>query len=130
MDDMTETIRAKIFERYKSVRRFALEAGIPYTTLKSALQNGMGGMAVQTVIDICDRLDIDIRTFGKKKEPAADEGDRHEELLHEITLMLNKMNVEQLNRYLLLMRYAYLPDDEFARLTNLLALAKLPEPKS
>jgi hypothetical protein len=130
MDIITETVQAQIEEKYKSVRQFAIEAGIPYTTLKSALKHGIEGMAVETFIDICDRLDIDLRTFSKKKTPAADEGDRRGELLTEITSMLGKMDAGQLNRYLILMRYAYLPDDEFSRLTKLLELAKLPQLKS
>ena len=130
MDSITETILAKINEKYKSVRQFAIEAGIPYTTLKSALKHGIEGMAAETVIDICDRLDIDLRTFSKKNKPAAGEGSRRDELLTDIISMLGNMDTGQLNRYLILIRYAYLPDDEFSRLTKLLELAKLPPPKS
>lgn len=126
MDGITETILAKIEEKYKSIRQFAIEAGIPYTTLKSALKHGIEGMAVETVIDICDKLDIDLRTFNKKNKPVTGEGDRRSELLSEITFMLKSMDIEQLNRYLVLIRYAYLPDDEFSRMAKLLELAKLP----
>ncbi len=130
MDSITETVLAKIEENYKSIRQFALEAGIPYTTIKSALKHGIEGMAVETVIDICDRLDIDLRTFSKKKPPAAEEGDRRSELLTEITDILKIMDLGQLNRFQILIGYAYLPDDEFSRLTKLLELAKLPQLKS
>lgn len=130
MDCITETVLAKIDEKYKSIRQFAIESGIPYTTLKSALNHGIEGMAVETFIDICDRLDIDLRTFSKKITPAAGEGDRRSELLTEIISMMARMDVGQLNRYLVLIRYAYLPDDEFSRLTKLLEFAKLPPLKS
>lgn len=126
MDDITESVRTKINEKYKSVRQFAIEAGVPYTTLKSALTNGFGGMAVETAIDICDLLGIDLRMFNKKNKPVAGEGDRRKELLDQITSMLGDMDVEQLNHFFILIRYAYLPEDEFLRLTNLLELVKLP----
>ena len=130
MDDITDSVRTRINEKYKSVRQFAIEAGIPYTTLKSALANGIGGMAVETAIDIFDRLGIDISVFNKKNKPVTGEGDRREELINQIASMLGDMDISQLNRFKTLTRYAYLPEDEFLRLTNLLEFAKLPPLKT
>lgn len=60
MDYKTELIKNEIENQYRSVREFAIRVGIPYTTLKSALEKGIGGTAVDTVIKICDELEIDI----------------------------------------------------------------------
>jgi DNA-binding XRE family transcriptional regulator len=51
-----------IFLKYGSVRKFAQDVGIPYSTLKSGLERGLDGMAVETVIKICDALNIKIET--------------------------------------------------------------------
>lgn len=52
----TDTLKALIFAKYKSIRQFALDAEIPYTTVKSGLEKGIGGMAVETVIKMCKAL--------------------------------------------------------------------------
>lgn len=127
MDGITETILEKIRQKYKSIRQFAIDADIPYTTLKSALNNGIEGMAVGTVFAICDKLDIDLRTFNKKITPATIANDKRAKLTQEIMGILDQMDIEQLKRYSVLLRYAYLPEDEFARMTKLLEYAKLLE---
>lgn len=129
MDGTTHLFEERIRRKYKSVRAFAAEAGIPYTTLKSALGKGMAGMAAETFFDLCDRLDIDLRTFSKKNAPSAGGGGEREKLLSDIVSLLEQMDGEQLSRYRVLVRYAYLPEGEFLRLTELLALAKLPPPE-
>ena len=67
----TETLKALIFDKYKSVRQFAIEAGIPYTTVKSGLEKGIGGMAVETVIKMCKVLGttVDELTREDKSQP-------------------------------------------------------------
>ena len=56
--DKTQTLKNEILEQYKSVRQFALELEIPYSTLVTALDRGIDGMAYGTVIRMCDRLHL------------------------------------------------------------------------
>lgn len=58
MDQFTENIRAEIARQYKSVRQFAFAAGIPLSTINSALHNGIGGSSFDTVVEICRVLGI------------------------------------------------------------------------
>ena len=53
-----EILKKEILRQYRSVRQFALEMGIPYSTLVTALERGIEGMAYGTVIKICDRLSL------------------------------------------------------------------------
>jgi hypothetical protein len=53
-----EILKAEILKQYKSVRQFAIEMGIPYSTLVTALDRGIEGMAYGTVIRMCDRLSL------------------------------------------------------------------------
>lgn len=54
-------LRKAILERYPSLRQFALEADIPYTTLLTLLSRGVGGASFDVVIAICKQLEIDPR---------------------------------------------------------------------
>lgn len=63
MDSKSEKLKNIIKSQYPSIRSFADAVGIPYTTLVTALKNGIGGMAVEKVILICEKLNIDIQTF-------------------------------------------------------------------
>ena len=53
-----EILKAEILNQYKSVRQFAIEMEIPYSTLVTALDRGIEGMAYGTVIRMCDRLNL------------------------------------------------------------------------
>lgn len=53
-----QILKKEILLRYKSVRQFAIEMEIPYSTLVTALDRGIEGMAYGTVIRICDRLKL------------------------------------------------------------------------
>ena len=53
-----EILKQEILKQYKSVRQFAIEMEIPYSTLVTALDRGIEGMAYGTVIRICDRLSL------------------------------------------------------------------------
>lgn len=53
-----ETLKAEILSQFKSVRQFAIEMEIPYSTLVTALDRGIEGMAYGTVIKICDKLNL------------------------------------------------------------------------
>lgn len=59
----TNKLRNLILNNYVSINEFAKIAGIPTTTLVSALNKNIGGMAVDRVIKICEILNIDIKTF-------------------------------------------------------------------
>ncbi|MPM62042.1 hypothetical protein SDC9_108908 [bioreactor metagenome] len=59
----TEKLKNIILNRYGSIREFSKIVEIPSTTLTSALDKGIGGMAVDRVIKICEILDINIKTF-------------------------------------------------------------------
>lgn len=61
--DKTEKLKHIILSKYNSVREFSKVVEIPSTTLASALDKGIGGMAVDRIIKICDVLNIDIKTF-------------------------------------------------------------------
>lgn len=61
--DKTEKLKHIILSKYNSVREFSKIVEIPSTTLASALDKGIGGMAVDRIIKICDILNIDIKTF-------------------------------------------------------------------
>lgn len=53
-----EILKTEILRQYKSVRQFAIEMQIPYSTLVTALDRGIEGMAYGTVIRICDKLSL------------------------------------------------------------------------
>lgn len=51
-------IRNLILDRYTSLRQFAYEADIPYSTLMTLLSRGIGGASFDIVIRICKTLGI------------------------------------------------------------------------
>lgn len=53
-----EILKIEILRQYKSVRQFAIDLEIPYSTLVTALDRGIEGMAYGSVIRICDRLGL------------------------------------------------------------------------
>lgn len=63
--DKSEKLKSAILSNYKSIREFSKIVDIPNSTIVSALDNGIGGMAVDKVIKICDVLNLDIKTFDK-----------------------------------------------------------------
>ena len=63
-----EVLKVEILRQYKSVRQFALEMKIPYSTLVTALDRGIGGMAYGTVIMICDKLNLNPVDFTSLEE--------------------------------------------------------------
>ena len=63
MNNLSELVLQEIKKQYKSVRRFAEEMGIPQTTIVSALKNGIGGTAYDTVVKICEKLNIELINY-------------------------------------------------------------------
>ena len=53
-----EILKREILSQYKSVRQFAIDMSIPYSTLVTALDRGIEGMVYGTVIKMCDRLNL------------------------------------------------------------------------
>ena len=58
MDKITQLIKTEIKKQYKSVHKFSKASGIPYSTLSNALSKGIGGTSYETVIKICQMLNI------------------------------------------------------------------------
>lgn len=58
-----ELLKTEILRKYKSVRAFALENGIPYSTLVTGLERGIETMSYDTVIKMCDRLSLNPLDF-------------------------------------------------------------------
>ena len=73
-----EQLKAEILNRYRSVRAFTQSVDIPYSTIDTMLKKGFSGTSIQTMIKICNALDIDIEsieygTLRHKKSPATEE---------------------------------------------------------
>lgn len=58
MDSITRLIKDEIKRQYKSVLQFSEKSGIPYSTLSNALSKGIGGTSYDTVIKICNLLNL------------------------------------------------------------------------
>ncbi|MBQ8267831.1 MAG: helix-turn-helix transcriptional regulator [Clostridia bacterium] len=52
-------LRNIILDRYDSLRAFAHDADIPYSTLMTLLSRDIGGASFDTIIHICNKLNID-----------------------------------------------------------------------
>ncbi len=63
-----EVLKKEILSQYKSVRQFAMEIGIPYSTLVTTLERGVEGMAYGTVIKMCDKLSLNPVDFSSLEE--------------------------------------------------------------
>lgn len=54
-----QKLRNLILDRYSSLRQFAIEADIPYSTLMTLLSRDIGGASFDVIIRICKQLDVD-----------------------------------------------------------------------
>ena len=54
-----QKLRNLILDKYVSLRKFAFEADIPYSSLTTILDRGIAGASFDTVIKICRTLGID-----------------------------------------------------------------------
>ena len=52
-------LRNLILDNYPSLRQFALEADIPYSSLMTILSRGVGGASFDIVMQICKIRQID-----------------------------------------------------------------------
>ena len=56
-------LRNLILDKYPSLRQFALEADIPYSSLMTILSRGVGGASFDVVMQICNKLQIEPSTL-------------------------------------------------------------------
>lgn len=54
-----QKLRNLILDRYPSLRQFAVEADIPYSTLMTLLSRDVGGASFDVIIRICKQLEVD-----------------------------------------------------------------------
>lgn len=104
-----EILKQEILRQYKSVRQFAIEMEIPYSTLVTALDRGIEGMAYGTVIRMCDRLSLNPVDFSSL-ENGEDLGEKIlENRVMQYYVQLNKRGrkkvMEMLEDYCLLDKY-------------------------
>ena len=57
-------LRNLILDNYPSLRQFALEADIPYSSLMTILSRGVGGASFDIVMQICRKLMINPEELG------------------------------------------------------------------
>lgn len=86
-----EILKEEILKQYKSVRQFALEMGIPYSTLVTALDRGIEGMAYGTVIRMCDRLNLNPVDFTPLNQKSLLGGKIMENRVMQYYVRLNKV---------------------------------------
>lgn len=58
-------LRNLILDNYPSLRQFALEADIPYSSLMTILSRGVGGASFDIVMQICRKLMINPEELGR-----------------------------------------------------------------
>ena len=61
MTSREDRLRNLILDKYLSLRQFSIEADIPYSSLMTLLTRGIGGASFDTVVKICNALEIDPR---------------------------------------------------------------------
>ena len=54
-----QLLRNMILDKYVSLRQFSKEADIPYSSLMTLLSRDIGGASFDTVMKICNTLEID-----------------------------------------------------------------------
>lgn len=86
-----EILKEEILKQYKSVRQFALEMEIPYSTLVTALDRGIEGMAYGTVIRMCDRLNLNPVDFTPLNQKSLLGGKIMENRVMQYYVRLNKV---------------------------------------
>ena len=85
----SEKLKSEILTNYKSINQFATEMNIPYTTLASALNGRIEGMAYGTVLSICEKLKLNPIDFTPLSKSTKNNKILDESLL---TYLFNKLN--------------------------------------
>ena len=71
-----ETLMQIIKLKYRSLRNFSIESGIPNSTLNSMFKKGIGGTSFDTVLKVCSLLGVDVYSLsGSAPQMSAE--DRH-----------------------------------------------------
>lgn len=84
-----EILKNEILTQYKSVRQFSTKMNIPYSTLVTALDRGIEGMAYDTVIRICTELSLNPVDFS----PLDEDNDLSQQLATKrVMTAFNKLN--------------------------------------
>lgn len=52
-------LRNRILDRYTSLRQFAIQNDIPYSSVLTILDRGIGGASFDTIMHLCQALDLD-----------------------------------------------------------------------
>ena len=86
-----EILKAEILKQHKSVRQFAIEMEIPYSTLVTALDRGIEGMAYGTVIRMCDKLNLNPVDFSPINQKSLLGGKIMENRVMQYYVKLNKL---------------------------------------
>lgn len=81
-----------ILSKYKSIRIFSKESNIPYTTIVSILERGINRASINTIMQICDFLNIDIDMLVNKE--IVEKNTINDEYIKSITLKIGKLNNE------------------------------------
>ena len=68
-----EFLKMLIKQKGYTIKSFADKIGIPYTSLLSMLNGSIGGAAVESVIKICEELDISVESL-KNEEIGSPQG--------------------------------------------------------
>lgn len=68
--DRSVLLKEAILSKYKSIRAFSIEMEIPYSTLATAMERGIDGMAYGTVIRICEKLNLNPIDFKPLDAPS------------------------------------------------------------
>ena len=89
-----QILKNEILAQYKSVRQFAIEMEMPYSSLISALEKGISGMAYETVIGICKKLGINPIDFSKNKIEDVSSLDELSDHSKRLIAYYSKLNVE------------------------------------
>ncbi len=56
-------LRNRILDRYPSLRQFAIQNDIPYSSVLTMLERGIGGASFDTVMHLCHALEMDPYTL-------------------------------------------------------------------
>ncbi len=110
-----EILKVEILKQYKSVRQFAIEMSIPYSTLVTALDRGIEGMAYGTVIKMCDKLNLNPVDFTPLNQKSILGGKIMENRVMQYYVKLNKVgrkkSLELMEDYAQLDKYRAVEED-------------------
>lgn len=89
-----EMLKREILAQYKSIRQFAIEMEMPYSSLMSALDKGVSGMAYETVINICQKLGISPIDFSKNNIENVSKIDELSDRTKRLVTYYSKLNLD------------------------------------